>query len=591
MGTPVLVKPNTLIDGYTSAVSALLAARGITTPEAADTYLHAGYEDLRDPMTAKCMPEAVSLCVSAIREKKKIKIFADYDCDGATSGTILEGGLLRAGADVSVRFPCRLLEGYGISMNAVKELVAENIDLIITVDNGIRACEEIRYAEERGVKVIVLDHHIIGDTMPPADVVIDMHRADETFGYADLAGCGVAFNFVRALYSAMGIPDSEAKQWLDLAAIGTVADCVPLTGENRIIVKEGLKIINSKTYARRGILAIIRQNFITGHVTSSDIGFKIAPVINAPGRLLEHGADRAHRMLTDENGCAEDEASFLMRINEERKELTKDGVDAAERSMKADGTENDRFIVMYLPKQPEGIIGLIAGRLTEKYWRPSVVFTDAAGGTLKASGRSIPGVNLYECLSSCISLFVRMGGHEQAAGMTIEKENFAALKKGLNLFADDNYTDAAFVRPETYECETDEEGVNTELAERLALVEPCGQDNPKPRILVREFSPVVRKVKNGEYSSFVPIGADSSSLKLFGQHADALVFGGMKAYEDAGRPPVLDLLGTLETRWDYTGNVSYSILADSFTVPDTRSSGGSADGELKSRLADLAALL
>ena len=446
-------KSNILIEGYPSYMSNLFGNRNILDKESADFFVSADYDDLIDPFKAKGIKEAVTLAKEEITKGTKIAVFGDYDCDGVCSTGVMDEGLTTVGANFITRLPCRILEGYGISLNAIKELIADGVELIITVDNGIRANEEIKYAIERGIKVIVLDHHIIGETLPPANVIVDLHNDTETYGDKELAGVGVAFLFIRALYKMFRIDDEKCKKLLDLVAIGTVADCVPLVGQNRIIVREGLKLINSREYDRKGILTILRKNFITGHVTSTDIGFKIAPVINAPGRLLEHGADRAFNMIKNTNNNGADEAEFLMRVNQERKELTSEGVETARSYIEDNNLKDKKIIVLNLPNQPEGIIGLISGRITEEYWKPSIVFTDDAHGTLKASGRSIPNVDLYEALTSCGGLFVRYGGHEQAAGMSIQAKNLELLDEGLNLFLNDNHKDTDFEREEYYEME------------------------------------------------------------------------------------------------------------------------------------------
>lgn len=583
-------KSNILIEGYPSYISNLLGNRGIFNKEDADFFVYANWDDLRDPFSAKGMREAIELTRKEIEKGTKIKIFGDYDCDGVTSSSVAITGLRNCNANVSVRLPCRITEGYGISMKAVKELIEENVGLIITVDNGIKSLEEIKYAMDNGIKVIVLDHHIIGDKMPEANVVVDLHREDETFGYSDLAGVGVAFLFVRALYKEFGIDDEKAKELLDLVAIGTVADCVPLTGENRILVKEGLKVINSKNYNRKGILTIIRKNFMVGHVTSTDIGFKIAPVINAPGRLLEKGADRAFRMVMDIDGLGSEEAEFLMRINQERKELTIEGVSIADEYIENNISKDDKMIVIYLPNQPEGIIGLISGRVTEKYWKPSIVFTDDAHGGIKASGRSIKKVDLYECLTSCGALFDKYGGHEQAAGMSMKIENLEKLREGINIFINDNYTEDDFVREDFYEIEVEESELTNDFFEKLDMIEPCGVGNEKPIVKVKNFELVKRKLKNGSFDKYAFLGEDKSTVVLYGNDLEAFCFGMAKEFIEKGEPSVVNLYGTLGREYSY-GVETHSILVNKFEEISSTFVKITTDNNLLSQIANLAANL
>lgn len=585
-----LKKSNILIEGYPSYISNLLGNRGITTKEEADFFISANYDDLRDPFTAKGIRESVELTKEAIQNGLKIAIFGDYDADGVLGTSLLYEGLSNCGANIIVRLPCRITEGYGISLKAVKELVNDDVGLIITIDNGIRANEEIKYAIEHGVKVIVLDHHIIGESLPIANVVVDLHREDETFGYSELAGVGVAFLFIRALYKTLQIEDNKCKELLDLVAIGTVADCVPLTDENRILVREGLKVINSDTYNRKGILAIIRRNGITGQVTSTDIGYKIAPVINAPGRLLENGAIRAFNMVVDLDNKGWEEAEFLMRINQERKELTTEGVVLANEYIEDNNMQEDNFYVLYLENQPEGIIGLISGKITEKYKKPSVVFTNDAHGTLKASGRSTQNINLYECLTSCGGLFIKYGGHEQAAGMSIHKKNLEPLKKGLNLFIQDNYSPESLIIEDFHELEVEESEITPEFVEKLDMLEPCGMGNPKPIIKIKNFTLIKKKVQMGTFEKYCPMGAEQLSIKLYGNKIDALCFDLAKEYHEMHEPDVLDLYCTLEKSFKY-GIETYNALVSKFEIPLVQSNFGQVDNSLLGEISNLAALL
>lgn len=585
---PYHKKSNILIPGYPTYISNLLGNRGITTKEEADFYFNAGYDDLLDPLTAKGIPEAALLAKEEIEKNTLIAIFGDYDCDGITSTKVAEEGLTRCGAKVITRLPCRIKEGYGISLNAVKELIQKGVGLIITVDNGIKALDEIKYAIERGVKVIVLDHHTVGDTLPCANVVVDLHRKDETFGYKDLAGVGVAFLFIRALYKFCNIDDEECKKLLDLVAIGTVADCMPLTGENRIIVKEGLKLLNSKDYNRPGIAHIIRTNFLSGHVLASSIGFVIGPVLNAPGRLLQKGADNSLEVLSDNSEIAIAAASFAMDVNSERKYLQTEGVTAAKEYIKDNKLENDKVFVLNLPNQPEGIVGLISSRIKELYYKPTIVFTDGMNGILKGSARSIDDVNLLELITSCGGLFTRYGGHKQAAGMSIDLNNFALLREGINIYANDNLEENLFERDEYYEIEVTEDEITSSFMEKLAMLEPCGMGNPAPIVKVKEFTLVKQKLKNQSFGKFEVIGEDN--IKLLGNNMTAMCWQMLKDYNELNNPNVLNIYGTLNYSYEY-GIENVQISSNYFDIPPIETNFGKTDNDLLGQLSDLAALL
>lgn len=544
------IKKNTkLIDGYSSFDSNLLINRGITTKEQADKFFNDTFYDLDDYWNIKGYRECIYFLKEEIDNKKKIMIFGDYDTDGVTSTNILYEGFSTLGADVSWRLPCRMKEGYGIKLSAVKEIVSQGYELIITVDNGIRANEPIKYAREHGVDVVILDHHILGKEVPCANHWIDLHREDETYSYREFAGCGVAFMVMRGLYFLYGYDDDYCKRHLDMVAIGTIADIMELTGENRILVKEGLKIINDTiNYDRPGIQALIKLQCLTKELTVSDIGYKIAPCLNAPGRLLENGANLALELtLSKEAKDAMNQAGYVYRINEYRQEKEREGAILADEYIDSHGIQNDNIILVYLEGLSEGLIGLISGRITKKYNRPSIVFTKNAVGNLKASARSIPTIDLFECLCSCDGLYVGYGGHSQAAGLEILPENLEILREGLNDYIENNYDKDVFDTDIYYEYEIKEEEIDNRFYEKLKKYEPCGNANPSPILYIKEFNSVQKKIpKKQEISHFQMFGDGGIHFKLFGENGDVQGFSLGEKYMDMGCPKTISCIFTLD---------------------------------------------
>lgn len=544
-----LKKSNKLINGYNSFESNLLINRGITTEGEADYYFNANFDDLGDYWKIKDLKSCAYFIKEVIENKKKIIIFGDYDVDGVVSTNIMYETLLDCGANVSWRLPCRIKEGYGININAIKEIIKQDYDLIITVDNGIRAINEIKYAREHGVDVVVLDHHVVGKEMPCANYVIDLHRPDETYHFHHFAGCGVAFMMARALYFLFGFNDDYCKKHLDVVAIGTIADVMNLIGENRILVKEGLKIIsNVETYNRLGITYLLRLNYLSDNVSSTDIGFSIAPCLNAPGRLLENGADRALELLLEKDTTkAKQLANYLYRVNEVRKEKTKEGLKLAEQYIKDNFLINDNIIVLYLENMEEGIIGLISGKITEKYYRPSIVFTKNAKGNYKASARSIPTIDLYECLCSCHPLYLKYGGHGQAAGLEIKPKDFETLRMCLNTYIEDNYDKSCFDREVYYELEVKNEEIDNSLMSKLEKFEPCGMGNPRPLLYIKEYPTINRKTKYSNELKFYSLYGDNEQhVTIYGEHSEIQGFYLGDKFNELNRPNTLSCLFTLE---------------------------------------------
>lgn len=596
MDKKLIIKPKRYSDyahlvteGIEPFIASLLYGRGITDIEVARKFLYGGIKDLYDPKLIRGIEQVYDIISKAIEERKKIFIFGDYDVDGITASAVLYLTLRDLGADVNCRLPDRLTEGYGMSIKAVEELYEKGCKLIIAVDNGIKCHEEIRVAKRYGMQVVVLDHHVPGDSLPEADVVIDLHIEGETYPFKDLAGCGLAFKVAYYLYDQFGFGGEEAMKFIDLVAIGTIADVVPLVDENRILVKEGLSFINNPSYDRIGVIELINSFGITfGTLKASDIGYKIAPALNAPGRLYEKGAEVAlSLLLCEDNDEAIDLAYQLFAINEERKAITNESMVKAEQYISNNNLENDKVMVLFVPDVPEGVVGLVAGKITEKYHRPSLVFSE---GRLyyKASARSIEEFNIIEALHTCKDLFVKYGGHSQAAGMTIEKNEdiLKELRERLNRYADAVLSEEDIVAEIYIDEVLSEEEISYELLEKLDQLEPYGYGNPKPVFLIRGFLARKKQQTDG-WLHYLYMGPEKQHLKLYGSKTEAVGFGMAEKYKALGQPRRLDIVFTLSIN-NFRGNSTIQLemldFAPAMTTPKIKTELMNAVSDAVARL-------
>lgn len=546
-------------EGIDPIVAQICVNRGFTDREVVFSMLNDGIEALHHPELMTNLPKAGSIIVDAILNKEKICIFGDYDADGITATAILYRCLSDLGADVFWRLPDRLSEGYGMSEVAVKEAAGKGCQLMITVDNGIRCHKEIELAKSLGMRVIVLDHHAPGDTLPTPLALVNPHVEGETYPFIDLAGCGIAFKMACYLYDYFGF-DGEALHLLDLAAIGTVGDVVPLVGENRVIVKEGLRYINSWSYNRPGVVAIMEAfQMEPGTMRALDIGFKVAPILNAPGRILEFGANAAlELLLMDELDEARNLVEYLMFINEQRKEATRKFMAEAEEYIQKHDLLKDKVLVLFLPECPEGVVGLISGRITEKYHRPSLVFAEARD-CYKASGRSTPAFDLYKGLCQCDDLFLKYGGHPQAAGMSIAQDLavLEELRKRINEYADTVLTDEDIEKKVLIDIVVENEEINDTLLKKIDLLEPYGERNPRPILLIKDFQ-TRPKQRKGEWTSYFFMGAEEEHLKLYGVACEAIGFDLAERYTELEFPCRFDVVGSLGENY-FLGNRTLQV--------------------------------
>lgn len=470
--------------GIDPVIARLIRNRDVQDKEEIRRYLHGTVEELASPHLMKDVDEAVEILRNKIKEKKQIRIIGDYDIDGVVSTFILLKGLKRVGAYADTYIPDRVSDGYGIHEHLIEKALADGIDVIVTCDNGIAAYNEIAMAKEKGMTVIVTDHHEIpyketenGRELifPPADIIVNPKQPDCRYPEKRLCGAVVALKLVTALYEACGIPERELEDFIELGAIATVGDVMDLQGENRILVKEGLKRLSHTS--NKGLRELIRANGLEdGEITAYHVGFVLGPCINASGRL--DTAARSLKLLCAETeGEAAKLAGDLTALNQSRKALTEEGKEEAIRIVEETEIGQDRVLVIFLPDCHESLAGIIAGRIREKYNKPVFILTK--GETMvKGSGRSIESYSMFDELVKCDDLMEQYGGHPMAAGLSIKEENVEEFRKRLN----ENCTlTEKDLRPKILiDVPMPVSYINRELVEEISLLEPFGKGNTRP---------------------------------------------------------------------------------------------------------------
>ncbi|MFR4614298.1 MAG: single-stranded-DNA-specific exonuclease RecJ [Mediterraneibacter faecis] len=469
-------------------IARLMRNRDVIGDEAIDFYLNGTVEDLYDGLLMKDMDRAVDILKEKIEEGKKIRVIGDYDIDGVNATYILQQGLAGLGADVDTDIPDRIKDGYGLNQMLIDRALEDDVDTIITCDNGIAAMNEIAYGKEQGMTIVVTDHHEVpyleenGEKkylLPPADAVVDPHRADCEYPFKGLCGAAVAYKLVEVLYRVSGKSEQEVEHLqeslMENVAIATIGDVMDLVGENRVFVKKGLELL--KTTKNEGLHALMQCTGVdTSNLNTYHIGFVIGPCINAGGRL--DTAKRALELLNASNRReAVTLAADLKELNDSRKEMTEEGVEEAVRQIESSSWKDDQVLVVYLPECHESIAGIIAGRIKERYYRPTFVLTKGETG-VKGSGRSIEAYDMFAEMSRCRELFTKFGGHKLAAGLSLEEENVEVFRKRINELA--NMTEEDLQMKVSIDMRLPFPYINEELIHELKILEPFGKGNGKP---------------------------------------------------------------------------------------------------------------
>lgn len=571
--------------GVSPITARLIANRLITskelenlqcTDEAINAYLNAGVDKLHDPLGMADMAKGAEVMYERIQAGAKIRVIGDYDVDGICSSYILVSGLKMLGGDVDCVLPDRMKDGYGLSIKLVDNAHADGIDTIITCDNGIAAAEQIAHAREMGMTVVVTDHHEVPfeagqegedaerkEILPPADAVIDPKRSEGSYPFKEICGAVVAYKFLQVLSGKFGNPEEYEDfftEMLIFAGIATVCDVMELRDENRIIVKQSLRLISGTR--NKGLKALIHVNSLDeSKITVYHYGFVIGPCLNATGRL--ELASRALSLFTEEDA---DEAARiaedLKNLNDSRKDLTKQGVDQAaamvEETIAKEGMP--KVIVEYLPEVHESIAGIIAGKIKEKYYRPTIILTEASDGGAKGSGRSIEKFDMFEELSACKELFTKFGGHKMAAGLSLPKENIDELRRRLNEgctlegsdFEPVMHIDIAM--PLQY--------TSISLVREFSRLEPFGNGNTKPLFAQKDVRILSGRIlgKNRNCGKYTILDDDGNRYEM-------MYFGNMEKWHDF----LVDKYGQSEVDALYDGVGKGEIKVSIAYYPDINS--------------------
>lgn len=469
----------------------LMNIRGLDDAAHLREFLGEG-EPLSDPFLLKDMDKAAARITHAVDNMEKIAVYGDYDADGVTSTAMLYSYLETRGADVIFYIPQREGEGYGMNMGAVEYLKEQGVSLIVTVDNGISSVQEVARANELGIDVVVTDHHRPQEILPDAVAVVDAYRPDDTSPYKHFSGVGIAFKLLMAMEDGAGDVEDLLEAYSDLAAIGTIGDIVPLTGENRTLIRAGLERLSQSD--RPGVQALLENAGIAGKVlTSTNVAFTLVPRINATGRM---GApERAVRLLIS---GYEEEAEVLSEEicadNEERRRVEAEIAEAAFADIEAKGYMKDRVVVVDGENWHHGVIGIVASRVTERCGKPCMIIS--RGETeAKGSGRSIEGFSLFEAICACGDLLIKFGGHPMAAGITLKPENIEAFRKRINQYAAEHFPQMP-TQTVTLDCKLNPAALSVSMAQSLTQLEPFGNGNPQP----------VFGLFNMELSNVTPVG-------------------------------------------------------------------------------------
>ena len=462
-------------------LATILSNRGIVEEEQIEKFLNPKRNDFYDPYGMPDMKITVERIIKAIENQEKTIIYGDYDVDGITSVTVLKSFLKERGLDVGVYIPNRLDEGYGLNKTAVEKIAQEGYTLMITVDCGISAIEEVKYASELGIETLITDHHEPGEKLPEALAVVDAKRKDNTYQCRNLAGVGVVFKLIQAISIKLGLEEKEYLKYLDIVCIGTISDIVPLTDENRVIVKLGLKLVQqTKNLGLRSILQATGYN----KIDSIAISFGVAPRINACGRM-GHQEEALNLFLSKDINEVNELTQKLNAYNKERQEIEKNIFADAVEQINTNNLQEKNTIVLMGKNWHHGVIGIVSSKITEMYFKPSILLCEE-GDIGKGSGRSIPGFDLYEALTKCQKSVDRFGGHAMAIGITIKKDKLEELKNEFEEIAQENHIEE-IVPILKIDSQINLDEINKEMVESLKELEPFGEENKTPLFLFKNL--------------------------------------------------------------------------------------------------------
>ncbi len=555
--------------GISEVLARLCVNRGINSKEELSAYLNPSIEQLHSPFLLKDIEKAVQLIITKINDQAKIRIVGDYDVDGVMATYILYTGLTKISAIVDYEIPERIKDGYGININIIEQAKKDYIDTIITCDNGIAALEQVKRAKELNMTVIITDHHDIAFLeeygvrsymVPEADAVVNPKQEDCHYPFEGICGAVVAYKLVEALYQTLGRQKDDIEELLEFAAIATVCDVMDLVNENRAIVKFGLQKINMTK--NPGLQSLLMETGIADKkISVYHLGFIIGPCINASGRL-ESAKLSLSLFLTNDKAQAVSKARQLKLLNDERKEMTQAGLDEAIEYLEQSEHSNDKVLLVYLPNCHESLAGIIAGRVKERYHKPTIVLTDAHVG-VKGSARSIEEYNMFEELNKCKTLLLKFGGHPMAAGLSLEKVNIEPLRHLLN--ENTVLTEEDLLLKVSFDMVLELDQISMPLIYEIEKLEPYGKGNNKPLFVLKDVTVVKANV----------LGKNKNVLKLQvtkgnrNQRYTAMIFQGVLEFEQC----IIHKYSEEELQKVYSG-VSNEVLLDIVFYPDINEFNG-----------------
>lgn len=515
-------------------LATILANRNIVNEEEIRLFLNPTRNDFHDPYLITDMEKAINRIVEAIEKQEKVTIYGDYDVDGITSITVLKSFLKDRGLEVSQYIPNRLHEGYGLNKNAIDKIHNNGCELMITVDCGISAIEEIEYANSLGIETIVTDHHEPGNELPNALAVIDNKRKDSTYPFRELAGVGVVFKVIQALGIKLGLKEEEYLKYLDIVCIGTISDIVPLVDENRVIAKLGLLLI--KQTRNIGLRSIIQSSGYT-KIDSNSISFGIAPRINACGRMGK-AEDALQLFLSKNINEVSNLTNKLNEYNKLRQDTEKKIFENAVKQIEEENLAENATITVGGHNWHHGVIGIVSSKITEMYFKPSILLSFEEDGMGTGSGRSIPGFDLHEALSKCTDTIEKFGGHSMAIGITIKKEKFEAFRKEFEEIAKEANIEE-IVPIINIDAKIDFSSINKEMVESLTALEPFGEGNKMPVFAFKNLKiDSIRALSEGKHLKL--------TLKEGNTVVNAIGFNMGELVEDYRIGDRIDVVGVLE---------------------------------------------
>jgi single-stranded-DNA-specific exonuclease len=547
--------------GVSESLANLMAQRNISSADEANAFFNPSLDYLHDPFLMKDMNIAVDRISSAVKKNERILVYGDYDVDGTTAVALMYSFLKDQYSNVEYYIPDRYKEGYGVSFQGLDFAYQNNCKVVITLDCGIKAVEKVKYARTKGLDVIICDHHYPGEEIPKALAVLDPKQPSCSYPYKELSGCGVGFKLIHAYSRVHGIPFSKISPYLDLVAVSIASDIVPITGENRVMAYFGLKRLNESP--RTGLREIIRESEVTKALTIEDVVFKIGPRINAAGRM-ETGSKAVDLLVSSDTRLAIGISKEINNFNIERRSVDRIITAEAMRMIAEDQrTVNSRTTVLYNPTWKKGVIGIVASRLIETYYRPTVILTES-NGFATGSARSVQGYDLYQAIEACSDLLESFGGHMFAAGLTLKKENIRPFMDRFEHYVNNTITEEQLVPRIFIDAELSFSEINEEFFKTMSQFQPFGPENMSPVFVSRNIF---------DTGSGRMVGSSGEHLKLdlcqesTGQKSfSAIAFSQANHFEYIKRGNPFDICYSLEMN-EFRGNRNLQLNVRDIKTP------------------------